>query len=230
MKRLSIVLLLITVFFMQICACAQEDGYEAAPSKAVGGGIILKDGRSGNYSRSDLVEIDGDRFAVLTAESIGIAYERENSGIYVLTQDYIRQAELFADFYDDPLNAVMEFVELGIHLNVYDNESGIDIYVSVYEMDWCSDYPNTEEITEDEAELMLMLMAYDFSDKVNSSFRKIGNIHYFVFDECEASEHVFLYASVGGHLIRIDYATEEKWQVERGLELLENLIVVKMDI
>ena len=56
-------------------------------------------------NRSDLVEIDGNSYGVITGENIGIAYEAPNSSIYVLTQDYLRQANTYDLFYSNPFAA-----------------------------------------------------------------------------------------------------------------------------
>ena len=180
-------------------------------------------------TRSDIVEIDGNQYGIITGENIGIAYEAPNSSIYVLTQDYIHQADLFASFYNDPLAAAMEFVEDGTHLNIYDNVSNVDIYVDISVANWANMFPETAEMTDSEIEIIQdYFVRNGFDDATTVTFGVAGGNSYFYYD-CSASDgYVYLFTSVGGYQIRIYYAASSQAQVERGLELLNGLTITAM--
>ena len=97
------------------------------------------DEKDGDGSRAsyvaDQVEITNRTVAVLTGEGLGIAYRIPSGGIYVLTQDYLQQADTYALIYNNPLGAAANFIQNGMHLNIYEPSTGVDIYLEIFPSD-----------------------------------------------------------------------------------------------
>lgn len=180
-------------------------------------------------SRSDVVEIDGNKYAVMTGENIGIAYEIMDDNVYVLTQDYVRQAELYGKFYNDPLSAASKFVKNGMHLNIYDAANKVDVYIYVSTADWAMLYPDTEKLTEDSVALLKSYFRRNGLDNADTEvFGTAGNNHYFFYNCKSTDGMVYMYTSVGGYMVQIRYEAKTDEQVSRGLELLDDLAIVAM--
>ena len=176
---------------------------------------------------SDMVEINGNSYAVITAEGIAIAYQAP-SDVLVLTQDYLRQAELYSLCYSNPLNAAAEFVEDGTHLNIYDVETGVDIYVDIGTDDWAYIYPDTLNMTDSQIDAVNAYFCRSGLSNANYTFGKAGENAYFFYDASRNYGKVYMFSSVGGYEIRIYYKAKNNAEVNKGLELLRNLKIVAM--
>lgn len=231
MKRiLTLVLALMLATLMLGCACAEQT--EIADDAVLRAAPALDEKQEETVralSRSDIVEIDGNQYAVVTSENIGIGYEVTESGVYVLTQDYVRQSDVYSKFYGDPLSAASNFVKNGMHMNIYDAVNDVDLYIYVSTADWAVFYPDSEKLTEDSiATLKAYFRRNGFSDADNEVFGTAGNNHYFFYD-CRSTEgRVYMYTSVGGYMVHVQYKATTQDQVSRGLNLMDNLTIVAM--
>lgn len=181
--------------------------------------------------RKDRVEISGNQYAVLTGENIGIAYIAPGSEVYVLTQDYAQQADLYDMFYNNPIAALLQFYEDGTHMNIYDSASGVDIYIDITSDGWTQLWPDTSAMSSADVNYLMTEFLLSGLNLYAGSyeFGAVGNNDYFIFD-CSASRgRVIMYASVGGSEIIITYSAENAAQVTRGLELMASLTIVKMN-
>lgn len=229
-KILSLAVALMLATLMLSCACAEQT--EIADDAALRAVPALDDKQEETVralSRSDTVEIDGNQYAVVTSEGIGIGYEVTENGVYVLTQDYVRQSDVYSKFYSDPLSAASNFVKNGMHMNIYDAVNDVDLYIYVSTADWATFYPDSEKLTDDSIEtLKAYFRRNGFSDADNEVFGTAGNNHYFFYD-CHSTEgKVYMYTSVGGYMVRVQYKATTKEQVSRGLDLMDSLTIVTM--
>ena len=179
---------------------------------------------------TDVVEIDGDNYAVLTPEGIGIAYQKASDSVVVLTQDYVQQADAFAEFYENPIAAVANFIEYDCHLNIYDKDTGTDIYVTVSEGDWQQYYPDSENLTDAEVQsIMMYLESCGLAEASAKTYGLAGGNSYFFFDCSNTDGLVFMYAAVGGYCVRVHFNASNSDEVVHGLELIDNLTVRNMN-
>lgn len=227
MKKWLTILRVSLVLFSARSVMAEEPAIMDDPTIAQAAAFEAKEDAAADRaaSRSDVVEIDGNQYAVVTGENIGIAYEAPE-GVYVLTQDYVRQADLFDRFYNDPLSAASSFVENGMHMNIYDSENKVDIFIYISTADWASLYPDAADLDDDEVELLDAYFRRNGLDVAQDyTFGKAGNNCYFFYNCLDADQDVWMMTSVGGYQIRVVYDVKTMDQVVRGLELLEGLTI-----
>lgn len=180
-------------------------------------------------SRGDLVEIDGNEYAVVTGENIGIGYTVKGEDIYVFTQDYLHQAEQYEEFYKDPLAAASKFVKNGMHMNIYDAANDVDVYIYVSSAEWAMLYPDAEEMTDAETERMTEYFKRNGFDVADDTIvGKAGSNKYFFFNCCTSDNAVFMFTSVGGYEVHIQWKATTREQVSIGLNLLDNLVIADM--
>lgn len=179
----------------------------------------------GVQSGSDLVEISGNNYAVLTPEGIGIAYTA-GEDVVVFTQDYLQQSELFQKYYKNPIGAVSAMIDERKHLNVYDPQTEVDLFVCVFEGEWEQLYPDSNNLTDAEVRgIMMYLESCGFDEAANKTFGMAGGNQYFLFDLSQTEGYVVMFASVNGYRVRVHYFAKTQDQVLRGLEMMEGLVI-----
>ncbi len=189
------------------------------------------DEKDGDGSRAsyvaDQVEITNRTVAVLTGEGLGIAYRIPSGGIYVLTQDYLQQADTYALIYNNPLGAAANFIQNGMHLNIYEPSTGVDIYLEIFPSAVSSMFPDASRLTNSEIETVMMYFlrnGFDVADR--AVFGSAGANQYFFFDCTGYDNMVYMYTMVGGYTVRIMYGATDSFMISRGLQLLDGLTIV----
>ena len=194
------------------------DGYEIMDAKT---GMT----RAGRY---DSVVIDGSEYSVITAENIEILYRQsKGNNAYCLTQDYVAQHELYEQFYSSPIATVQHFIETGMHFNIYDEESGVDIFLYIGEAAWAAAYPNVSRLDAEEALELLEAMNQSWETFQSAADTQVGwlggNVYFYA--NARRSGTVHLLTTVNGYEVYVRYEAKTGAEVNRGLALLEDLTI-----
>lgn len=172
----------------------------------------------------DVVEIDGDKYAVLTPKGLGIAYRADSDYIAVFTQDYVQQREVFDLFYENPIGVVASMIEDKLHMNIMDLESGVSVLVYQLEGLWEELYPDTNSLSDSEIQsLMMFLESCGFQNAKRETFGYAGKHSYFMFDYSDTEGCVVLFTTTGGKIANVIYTAQTEEEVVKGLELVEKL-------
>ena len=100
---------------------------------------------------TDEVTILEDSVRILTEDGLSISYVRPTQNVVTLTQDLEQQTLLYLLFYSNNLRAkAAEYIEEGMHLNVYDLDSDTDIYIYTEATLLSSLAPNLTAMSEDD--------------------------------------------------------------------------------
>ena len=227
MKKIVVFLLVAVVISMAVSGLAEksvitgEKNMNAFSQKSEKAGTQAEDA-----THIDMVEINGNQYAILTGGFLGIAYTAPSDYVYVLTQDYLHQTELYEAFYSDPLEMALSFVDNEIHLNIYDAVSGTDIYLREIESELTQYFPDVDEMTEMEIQFVQeYFLSAGFTLEDDPAFKKVGGNQYFVFDCSDTEQTVYMYTFENGHMIYIWYNASTPEQVAGGAEVLESLYI-----
>ncbi|MBR3928579.1 MAG: hypothetical protein IKJ65_06195 [Clostridia bacterium] len=225
MKKIVAILLMV-VLSMAFTGMAEKIDFAAEKNAVDFAEKSVKAGAEDDATQTDMVQINGNQYAILTSDFVGISYVSPSNYVFVLTQDYLHQAEIFDAFYNDGLKAALNFIDQGIHLNVYDADTGLDIYVQVIESGLGEYFPDAENLSEAEIQYVHeYFRGAGFTDEETPTFKKVGGNHYFFFDLSDTDQRVYMYTMKGGKVICIQYNAVTAELVERGVELLESLTV-----
>lgn len=229
MKKLLAVLLALVLCFACVPGAFAEEAALADDNSLMDPAVIVaksEEAAKKASTLSDMVEISENGYAVITGEGLGVAYVLPSDLVYVLTQDYLHQADVYARFYEDPLSIASGFIQNGMHLNVYDPINDVDLYVYITPSDWAALYPNTDNLSDNDVEF---LQAYfnrnGGSGARNTVYGGAGGNKWFFFDFSNTNGLVYLMGSVSGYQIKVEYSAKTDAQVSRGLELLEGLTI-----
>ena len=126
---------------------------------------------------TDKVSLTSESAMIETEDGLRISYIFPSEHIVCLTQDLQQQALLYLLFYSGNVTAkANEFVENGMHLNIYDLESETDIYLYTEESLVASIVPNLSAMSEDDVEVVQYYLKDSFFDGANSvTAGMIGN-------------------------------------------------------
>ena len=217
MKRF-IALLLAALLCLGCCAVgfAEEPEFTAEdvpPLETPGSG---KDPGMRAYSAADSVVISGNSYSVVTPEGIAITYTAPNSNVYCLTQDLANQYPLYDAFYSSPVSICAQFIDTGMHLNIFDVSTQSDVYVFVSSADWAN-------LSDVEANIVMdYLTQYAISGVQDATVGTAGdNIYFYV----RTADEVYLVTSVNGYQVYVCFAAPNQDAVLAGLSLLDNLSI-----
>ena len=133
---------------------------------------------------TDEVTLTDTGVLVLTEDGLLIAYERPTDNVVVLTQDLDQQTLLYLLLYSSGLKAkAAKYIEDGIHLNIYDFDSGTDIYLYTEETVLSMLVPNLTAMSEDDVAVIqnyLKNNEFDEADSITAGM--IGNNLWFFAD------------------------------------------------
>lgn len=212
-----------------MCAFCCTAAFAEDAELAAGDFTKLEDPDSGKnsemraYTATDTVIISGNSYHVVTPEGISITYTAPNENVYCLTQDIASQFTLYSAFYSSPVNACSNFIEEGMHFNIYDLSTNIDIYLFVSSAQWASVFPNADALSDSEAGMVMdYLTQYAVSGAQNATMGTAGGNTYFYM---EADNTVFLVTSVNGYQVYLCYEATSQNAALAGLSLLDNLVI-----
>ena len=176
--------------------------------------------------------LDEESVTVVTLEGLQISFTYPSEGnIFVLTQDYLSQASLYMALYgNNAMEVANRFIENGMHLNIFDYDNSLDLYLYVESASWATLFPNSSALSTEEAEYLMAYMKENgFSIADQAMFGTVGGNAYFFFDCTSQNGMTILLTSVGGYSIWIRYNTASTSDVTRGLELLKTLKVTSIN-
>ena len=175
----------------------------------------------------DTVTISGNQYTVITPYNVTFSYTAP-AGTYVLTQDYVQQASLFAQFYSDPQAAYNNFVQNKVHLNMYDPATRTDVYLRVCDTPLAQQFPNANALTAEQAtaivEFMFTRPEY-FQNCTEAVFGWAGGNVWFVGDARTTTGEIVLSTFVNGHEVWENVKATTDAQYDKVIEMLNCLTV-----
>jgi hypothetical protein len=161
---------------------------------------------------------------VLTEDGLLIAYERPTDNVVVLTQDLDQQTLLYLLLFSSNLRAkAAEFIEQGIHMDIYDFDSGTDIFIYTEETLMSMLVPNLTAMSEDDvAVIQNYLKKTEFEGANSVTAGMIGNNLWFFGDYGTAG---IMLTFVNGIQIACIFRYVDDSGPVTGLTLLDSLSV-----
>ena len=207
-----------------VCASAEES---LSPSDfgSLDRPVFEKSETTRTVSYSDTVVLGSNSCLVGTPEGITISYTApsDSNNVFCLTQDYLQQHGLFERFYDNPLETALAFNKDGMHLNIYDASDNIDIYIYIDTAPWASLYPDSDNLTETEADYILSYLKEELLPASKQSiYGVVGSNYYFYLDNFDTGT-AYLLGSKGGYEILVEMRVADESAATDALLLLEGL-------
>ena len=173
---------------------------------------------------TDEVTLTDTGVLVLTEDGLLIAYERPTDNVVVLTQDLDQQTLLYLLLFSSNLRAkAAEFIEQGIHMDIYDFDSGTDIFVYTEETLMSMLVPNLTAMSEDDvAVIQNYLKKTEFEGANSVTAGMIGNNLWFFGDYGTAG---IMLTFVNGIQIACIFRYVDDSGPVTGLTLLDSLSV-----
>ncbi len=133
---------------------------------------------------ADEVTITDAGVLILTEDGLTISYEPPTENVVAVTQDLDQQTLLYLLLYSSNLKAkAEEYIEDGIHLNIYDFDSGTDIFLYTEETVLSMLVPNLTAMSEDDvAVIQNFLKNNEFEGADSITAGMIGNNLWFFAD------------------------------------------------
>lgn len=133
---------------------------------------------------TDEVTVTDAGVLILTEDGLAISYACPTENVAAVTQDLDQQTLLYLLLYSSGLKAkAAKYIEDGIHLNIYDFDSGTDIYLYTEETVLSMLVPNLTAISEDDVAVIqnyLKNNEFDEADSITAGM--IGNNLWFFAD------------------------------------------------
>ena len=173
---------------------------------------------------TDEVTLTDTGVLVLTEDGLLIAYERPTDNVVVLTQDLDQQTLLYLLLFSSNLRAkAAEFIEQGIHMDIYDFDSGTDIFIYTEETLMSMLVPNLTAMSEDDvAVIQNYLKRTEFEGANSVTAGMIGNNLWFFGDYGTAG---IMLTFVNGIQIACIFRYVDDSGPVTGLTLLDSLSV-----
>ena len=173
---------------------------------------------------TDEVTLTDTGVLVLTEDGLLIAYERPTDNVVVLTQDLDQQTLLYLLLFSSNLRAkAAEFIEQGIHMDIYDFDSGTDIFIYTEETLMSMLVPNLTTMSEDDvAVIQNYLKKTEFEGANSVTAGMIGNNLWFFGDYGTAG---IMLTFVNGIQIACIFRYVDDSGPVTGLTLLDSLSV-----
>ena len=173
---------------------------------------------------TDEVTLTDTGVLVLTEDGLLIAYERPTDNVVVLTQDLDQQTLLYLLLFSSNLRAkAAEFIEQGIHMDIYDFDSGTDIFIYTEETLMSMLVPNLTAMSEDDvAVIQNYLKNTEFEGANSVTAGMIGNNLWFFGDYGTAG---IMLTFVNGIQIACIFRYVDDSGPVTGLTLLDSLNV-----
>ena len=126
---------------------------------------------------TDEVTLTDTGVLVLTEDGLAISYERPTDNVVALTQDLDQQTLLYLLLFSSNLRAkAAEFIEQGIHMDIYDFDTGTDIFIYTEETLMSMLVPNLTAMSEDDvAVIQNYLRNTEFEGANSVTAGMIGN-------------------------------------------------------
>ncbi len=133
---------------------------------------------------TDEVTVTDAGVLILTEDGLAISYACPTENVAAVTQDLDQQTLLYLLLYSSGLKAkAAKYIEDGIHLNIYDFDSGTDIYLYTEETVLSMLVPNLTAMSEDDVAVIqnyLKNNEFDEADSITAGM--IGNNLWFFAD------------------------------------------------
>ena len=173
---------------------------------------------------TDEVTLTDTGVLVLTEDGLLIVYERPTDNVVVLTQDLDQQTLLYLLLFSSNLRAkAAEFIEQGIHMDIYDFDSGTDIFIYTEETLMSMLVPNLTAMSEDDvAVIQNYLKKTEFEGANSVTAGMIGNNLWFFGDYGTAG---IMLTFVNGIQIACIFRYVDDSGPVTGLTLLDSLSV-----
>ena len=171
---------------------------------------------------TDVVTLSGSSVQVETEEGLRLAFACPSENVVCLTQDLEQQALLYLYTFSENIVSVAEgFILDGMHLNIFDQETGTDIYVYT-EVSPLSERLQNIAFYSDSDVLVIQQALRDnyFMGAENVSTGTVGNSLWFFADY--GSDGVLLTFVNGSEVICAFHYADESGPVP-AITLLENL-------
>ena len=173
---------------------------------------------------TDVVTLSDTGIEVKTEDGLRISYTYPNEDVVGLSQDLMQQSFLYLLFFSDNMSSVAnEFVEDGMHLNIYDFQSGMDIYLYAGTCTLSALVPDLNALSESDVLVIENLLATNyFEDAVSISTGMVGS-NLWIFADYGNGGYVVTY--VNGVEVFCSFAYVDSTGPVQALTLLENLSI-----
>ena len=118
---------------------------------------------------TDEVTVTDAGVLILTEDGLAISYACPTENVAAVTQDLDQQTLLYLLLYSSGLKAkAAKYIEDGIHLNIYDFDSGTDIYLYTEETVLSMLVPNLTAMSEDDVAVIQNYLKNNEFDEADS--------------------------------------------------------------
>lgn len=132
---------------------------------------------------SDVVSFSDADVSIQTESGINIRFQYPNEYVLAMTQDLVQQAYLYIQMYQNAPDVVASFVEEGMHLNIFDQVTGADIFLYAEASPLAGAIQDLDAHSEANITLVQdMLTQYYFGDASSVSVGTVGGNLWFFAD------------------------------------------------
>ena len=175
----------------------------------------------------DTVTITGNSYTIQVPGVMTFHYTAP-SNVLVLTQDVVQQSALYASLYQNPKEMADTFINNYMHLNLYDTNTGADLYLFLYQSDIANVYRNSNNLTVDEAEYLIKyfftLDSY-FGKCSEATFGYAGGNVWLIGDATSTLQKVFFVAFVNGYEVWGELPSANADKFNAVVDMLSTLII-----
>lgn len=151
---------------------------------------------------SDIVTIDEENGVyTVNTDSVGMRVEVP-FGYVCITQDIFQQLDVYFSLYKDVSVALQDYIENGVHLNLFDLLTGLDVYVYVEDDPLSALVGDLAAVPEAYAQRVFAYMAQNWFDDAQYDVRNIGSRPYAVVDLREDHGYITYITFAGGKTVQ----------------------------
>lgn len=164
----------------------------------------IQDRLISNLRTTDEVAINDEEgiVSVVTAEGIKLTAEVP-FGAVCLTQDLFQQLDLYQALYTDIGRAVENYINKGVHMNIYNFFTNTDAFVSVSAQSIAALVGEANSLTDKEAKYILDYIGKNWYSGTKGELKSLNGIRYFVFDLHKDMGVVFYETFIGGQNVTV---------------------------
>ena len=180
--------------------------------------------RGSFLSTTDKVTLSETGVEVETEDGLLLSFTYPTENVVCLTQDIMQQSLMYLLFYSDNVTSVADdFVREGMHLNIYDYETGTDIYLYTCTSGFSELLQNISVYSDDDILIVQQALADNyFADADSVSVGMVGGNLWFFADYSSGG---LLLTFVNGQEVVCTFRYEDGTGPVSAITLLENLNV-----
>ena len=126
---------------------------------------------------TDVISLTDSSIVIRTADGLYFSYVCPSEYVVSLSQDVMQQANLYLTFYPSNMTGqAASFIEEGMHLNIFDFETGTDIYLYTFSSPLSQALQNLTSYSETDVKVVESLLTDSWFEDANSvTTGMIGN-------------------------------------------------------